>query len=159
MSEPPKRPRAKTYGIRLPGLSKLHNLLSNNGCTFVGAVSQLRRFACHSKGGAHRLDHLGAKAPIGEAVRHQRFLRVAAQAGMHSPRGISMIQPVFLLGSDTWATIQKKVSGVAARLCQTARACFQLAGRRFRPAPINSMRAGLLDKSRYFGFVLPNTQL
>ena len=72
MSEPSKRARAKAPGISLPGLSKLHNLLGNNGCTFVGAVSQLRRVACHSKGDAHRLDHLGAKAQIREVsfVRH-----------------------------------------------------------------------------------------
>jgi hypothetical protein len=84
MGQPAKRAGAKASWIGLTGSSKLHNFLGNNGCTFVGAVSQLRRVARHSIGGAHRLDHLRAKTPIREAVWHQRFLR---SPGMPSPTG------------------------------------------------------------------------
>jgi hypothetical protein len=106
MGQPAKRAGAKAFWIGLTGSSKLHNLLGNNSCTFVGAVSQLRRVARHSIGGAHRLDHLRAKAPIREAVRHQHFLLSPPWHAFAA--GSSRIQSAFLLGRDTWATNQKK---------------------------------------------------
>jgi hypothetical protein len=110
MSEPSKRARAKAPGISLPGLSKLHNLLGNNGCTFVGAVFQLRRVACHSKGDAHRLDHLGAKAQIREVsfARHHASPAAASPQACVRRGGSSRIQLVFLLGRVSWVTTSEK---------------------------------------------------
>jgi hypothetical protein len=64
----PQSAGAEPPRIGLTGLSKLHDFLGDTRCAFIRAVSELRSVAGHSKGDAHRLDHLRPEAPFKKSV-------------------------------------------------------------------------------------------
>jgi hypothetical protein len=75
MNEPPKRGGAETSRIGFARVSKLDDFLCDHRGAFVGAEPQLRRLACHSKGGTHRFEDLGSKVPYFGEIGHRSGLR------------------------------------------------------------------------------------